>query len=489
MKKIRLISLILCLIMLLGVFFAPCSATEPGETESTAVTVQQESYNDIAGDLSVINGCHSIDAQIPLCGSSKLLETAGAAFLYEINSNTLMYAWNPDAQMYPASLVKIMTALLAVEKGNLTEEITVTSSAIDALPANSSTTNLQAGEIVTLEQLLYCLMVGSSNDAAVVIAEHIGGSQQEFLTMMNQRAQELGCTGTNFTNPHGLHDDAQVTTARDMARILAAAAKNEQFMVFFSATEYAMPATNLSEPREMDSTNYLMLSGKPLYYDSRVTGGRTGITTDRERCLAVTADHNGLSYVAVVLGAVPTFEEDGYSVKRHGNYEETKQLLELGFTGYAVTQILDENQVMVQYAVTNGENSIAAAPTTSVSAVLPDNITFDNLSVQYQQTIGTLTAPVRAGERITSVQVWYGNVCVAQSPIIAMNDSDVYTPDAQEQTGRNGSKGFITILIVVGIILAGIIGMAGVLYILQLVRNAAARAHHRRRRRDRRRSR
>jgi len=382
-----------------------------------------------------------------------------------------------------------MTALLAIEKGSLTDEITVTENALEALPANSSTTDLQAGEIVTLEQLLYCLMVGSSNDAAVAIAEHIGGSQQEFLATMNQRAKELGCTGTNFVNPHGLHDDAQVTTARDMTRILAAAAKNEQFMAFFSATEYTMSATNLSEARELDSTNYLMLTGKPLYYDSRVTGGRTGITTDRERCLAVTADQNGLSYIAVVLGAVPTFEEDGYSVRRHGNYEETKQLLELGFTGYAVTQILNQNQVMLQYTVTNGKNSVAASPASSVAVVLPDNIAFENLSVRYQQSIGTLTAPVRAGEEITSVQVWYNNVCVAQSPIIAMNNSDIYTPGAQGQLTDSGRNGFMTALIVIVIILAVIIGLAGVLYIVQLARKATARAQHRRRRRDRRRSR
>lgn len=489
MKKMRLLSLILCLMMAISVLCVPCAAAESGEAESNTTAAPQIGYSDLTEDPSVSSGCHTVDAQMPLCGSGKLLDTAGAAFLYETNSDTLMYAWNPDAQMYPASLVKIMTALLAIEKGSLTDEITVTKSALEALPANSSTTDLQAGEIVTLEQLLYCLMVGSSNDAAAVIAEYIGDSQQGFLAMMNQRAQELGCTGTNFVNPHGLHDDAQVTTARDMTKILSAAAKNEQFMTFFSATKYTMPATNLSEPRELDSTNYMMMTGKPLYYDSRVTGGRTGITTDRERCLAVTADHNGLSYVAVVLGAVPTFEEDGYSVRRHGSYEETKQLLELGFTGYAVTQILNENQVMVQYAVTNGENSVAASPASSVSAVLPDNITFDDLSVRYQQNIGTLTAPVRAGEEITSVQVWYGNVCVAQAPIIAMNNSDIYTPGVQGQLNDNGRNGFITALIVLGIILAIIIGLAGVLYIVQLARKATARAHHRRRRRDRRRSR
>lgn len=484
MKKIRLTSLILCLIILSCVLATPSRATEPTDADTTV-----GSYEDYSEDLSVTYGCHSADAQMPLCGSNKLLKTAGAAFLYETNSDTLMYAWNPDAPMYPASLVKIMTALLALEKGQPTDEITVTANALAALPENSSTTDLQAGEVVTLEQLLYCLMVGSSNDAAVVIAEHIAGSQQGFLAMMNQRAAELGCTGTNFINPHGLHDDAQVTTARDMAKILAEAAKNEQFMVYFATTVYSMPATNLSEERRMSSTNYTMMSDKPSYYDSRVTGGRTGITTDRDRCLAVTANKNGLSYVAVVLGAVPTFEEDGYTVKRFGSYEETRELLDLGFNGYAVTQILSSNQVMAQYAVTNGENSISATPASSVSAVLPADITFSDLSIRYQQAIGTLTAPVKAGEKLTSVQVWYGNVCVAQSPIIAMNASGLHRSNTQNPSGNEGKNGLITALIVIGIVLAVIISIAGILYIVQLTRKTVIRAQHRRRRRDRRRSR
>lgn len=489
MKKMRLFGLILCLIAIAGALCMPCMATEAHETQSSTAAATLEEYSDFTGDPSVASGCHTVDAQMPLCGNGKILDTAGAAILYETNSQTLMYAWNPDAQMYPASLVKIMTALLAIENGSLTEQITVTESALNALPANSSTTDLQTGEIVTLEQLLYCLMAGSSNDAAVVIAEYIGGSQQNFITMMNQRTRELGCNGTNFVNPHGLHDDTQVTTARDMVKILAAAAENEQFMVFFSASKYTMPATNLSQQRELDSTNYLMMTGKTLYYDSRVTGGRTGITTDRERCLAVTAEDSGLSYIAVVLGAVPTFEADGYSVKRHGNYEETKQLLELGFTGYAVTQVLNKDQTMLQYAVTNGQNSITASPASSVSTVLPDDIAFEDLSVRYQQNVGTLTAPVRAGEKITSVQVWYGNVCVAQSDIIAMNGSDTYSDGVLNQQNNGCKSGFVTVLMVIGIILAVIIGVAGVLYIIQLIRGATARAQHRRRRRDRRRSR
>lgn len=485
MKKIRFLSLVLSVCILLSTGNPLCLATQA--EQSTTAELPDIAIDTYDTNASIVNGCHSLDAQMPLCGSGRMLETAGAAVLYEMGSDTLMYAWNADAPMYPASLVKIMTALLAVEKGTLSDVITVTANALGALPANTSTTDLEVGETVTLEQLLYCLMVGSSNDAAVVIAEYIAGSQQTFLDMMNQRAAELGCTATNFTNPHGLHDDAQVTTARDMAKILTEAAKNEQFMLFFAPTKYTMPATNLSEAREISSTNYMMMADKSLYYDSRVTGGRTGITTDRERCLAVTAAGNGLSYVSVVLGAVPTFEEDNYTVTRFGSYEETKQLLEMGFDGYALTQVLSNQQVMAQYPVANGCNSVAAVPAESVSAVLPAGITYDELSVRYQQTIGNLTAPVTAGEELTAVQVWYGNVCVAQSPVIAMNAAAVRTFVAVSDVGDN--NGFKMFLSVLAVILGVIIGLAGILYITQFVRRTIARAQHRRRRKERRRGR
>lgn len=460
---------------MLSAVCSPCSATEAIQNTDTVAT------NSIMQDVSVTNGCHSLDAQMPLCGSGRTLETAGAAVLYEINSETLMYAWNPDVSMYPASLVKIMTALLAIENGVLTDEITVTANALSALPANASTTDLQAGETITLEELLYCLMVGSSNDASVVIAEYIAGSQQGFVARMNQRAAELGCTGTNFTNSHGLHDDAQVTTARDMAKILTEAARNEQFMAFFGPTQHTVPATNLSQERSVSSTNYMMMPEKGVYYDSRVTGGRTGITNDRERCLAVTAESNGLRYVSIVLGAVPTFEDDNYTVKRFGNYEETKQLLNMGFDGYSVTQILSNEQAMTQYPVTNGSNHVAAAPADMVSVVLPSSITLQDLSVRYQNVLTNLTAPIKAGDTLTAVQVWYGNICVAESPIIAMNKSDVRIATAQNNDNEtDGYTVFMTVLMI-------IVALAGALYIVQFICKRVVRGQHRRRRENRRR--
>ena len=185
---------------------------------------------------SVVSGCHSVDASSTYLGASQIVDNVQAAFVFEVNSDTLMYAHNPDLQVYPASLVKVMTALIAVEQGNLEETIVVDEDTLSTVPYDAVSVELQPGEAISLNELLYCMMTGSANDAAAVIAEHISGTQDAFVQKMNEYAQSLGCTATQFTNVHGLHNEQQYTTVRDLARILSAAVKNEQFCAYFSAT-------------------------------------------------------------------------------------------------------------------------------------------------------------------------------------------------------------------------------------------------------------
>ncbi len=496
MKKNSIFCLILVLSLLLGTFGTPAKATEitgthetTGSQETTGEQTQPGAYDDTSGDSSVANGCHSLNGQMPLWGNGKLLETAGAAMLYEVNSDTILYGWNPDEQMHPASLVKIMTLLIAVEQGDLSEKITVTANALAAMPPKS-TLNFKVGEVWTLEEYLYCLMVGNYSDAAVVIAEHIAGSQKGFLNMMNKRAEEIGCTGTYFANPTGFHDASQVTTARDMVKILREAIKNEKFFPFFSETIYRLPANDLSESRYMETTNYMMtLDVTPEYYDSRVTGGRTGVTEDRRRCLIVTAESKGLHYIAIVLGAVSIIDQEEATITRFGSYEEVKELLKMGFDGYKVTQVLNDDQTITQYAVSNGENSVTVGPSNTCYTVLPEGITSQDLSFRYEQTLPSLNAPVEAGQYITSVQVWYGNVCVAQSPIITRNSSRLNTEGQDNDTFLQTGGGVGAALWVIGILAAGIVVFAGGLYVIRFLRTASIRAQHRRRRRNRRRSR
>ena len=203
MKKYWHLCLFLCVVMLVQLVAAPVAAEE---------------Y-----DISVTQGCRGIDAGAPYLGTDQKVSNAEAVILYESGTDTLMYNWNADKPMYPASLVKIMTALVALEHSDIADIVTVKASSLSQIPSDAATAELQPDEVLTMEQLMYCLLVESANDAAAVIADHVAGSQSAFVAMMNQRAAELGCTGTNFVNPHGLHNENQVTTARDMVKIISVA--------------------------------------------------------------------------------------------------------------------------------------------------------------------------------------------------------------------------------------------------------------------------
>ena len=434
MKNYQIICLILCLTVLFGLLPQKANATEttPVSQEPSSTSQTEPEFETGTGDSSVVSGSHSIHAQMPVWGSEKLLDTARAAILYELNSDTLVYAWNADIQLHPASLVKIMTCLLALENCELTEKVTVTSTAIATLPKDT-TLNFKIGEIWTMEEMLYCLMVGGYNDAAVVIAEHVAGSQKAFVNLMNNRAKEIGCVGTTFTNATGFHNTKQISTTRDLVKILKEALNHKDFKKFFSETIFRLPATDMAPGRYMETTNYMMTQTiTQEYYDLRVTGGRTGVTEDRERCLIVTAESKGMHYIAIVMCAKATYDDEG-NILRFGSYEEVKVLLKKGFEGQQITQVLGENQILTQYPVVNGENSVTVGPSNTAYTILPSDAISTDLSFRYQQTPNVLTAPISTGEYITTVQVWYGNVCVAQSPVVTRNGSNARKIDDQSK--------------------------------------------------------
>ncbi len=441
-------------------------------------------------DISVTSGCHSLDAQIPFLGTGQLVSNATAAVLYETNTDTLMYAHNADAQVQPASLLKILTALIAIEKGRMDDAVTVRDEVLSTLAADAAVVELVADEVVTVKDLIYCMMVGSGNDAAVVLADHVMGSQEAFVDEMNRYAAELGCTGTYFTNVHGLHDPEQYTTARDVARILTKAVKNEQFCEVFGAKYYDMPETNKSDARYLATQNYLINNDKVvIYHDNRVTGGRTAVNSDQTRSIASTAQANDMNLVCVVIGAKSQFDKDGYTVKVFGGYAETKQLLDLGFTGYRTAQILYPDQVLQQSSVLNGNCDVSIGTRSGAYAIIADSMDNNGLTYRYADEVG-LTAPIEKGQKLSTLQVWYGAVCVAQTETYAMNSVAVA---GSLYTDHNASKDNVSagtvILYVIGTIVAVVLCMFMVLYVLRTTRIAKAKRHSRRHSRNRRRSR
>lgn len=447
MKKNRLCIWLVLLALVFQMVSIPASATE------------DYGQSDYSTDSSVIEGCHTIDAKDPLLGKSKLLDTAQGAFLYEVNTDTVVYAWRPDEKLPPASLVKMLTCIIALENASLDDEVVVTGSAIAAVPEYyHGDMGLIAGEVLTMRDLLYLTMVSGSNDAAAVVAEYIAGSQPAFVEMINQRAAEMGCTNSHFVDAHGIKQTDQYTTARDMAKVVKECMKNEDFMEFFSCQRYEVPATDYFGIRYAVSTHNMMSAGSTqIYYNKRITGARTGVTQERWRTIATTSQSGDLTYISVVLCAIPTFMEDDYSIKYYGSYEETLELLKLAYSGMRPTQIMDKDQVTIQYPVMEGMNYVVAGPSTDAYTVLPSDLTLADLEVRYINNYASLNAPVKEGDVLTTMQIWYKDVCLAQSDLIAKNTVYAYDSDAAIKIHQRQQSKFMSFVKVLAVILVVVI--------------------------------
>lgn len=504
MKKFSLIHLLVAISLLFQLTAAPVFAQEPADpsevsggestqsepetsapTEESTEPTQAISSVAVGGDASVSAGCHSLNAENPLIDTNDLtIEEAGAALMYEINSDTLLYGFNIDQKMYPASVTKVMTCLIAIENGNMDDVVTVSQSVVDGRDPDGSNADLVLGEELTLRELIYCLMVSSANDAAQLISEHIAGSEEAFVEMMNQKAQELGCTGTHFANPHGLHDENHYTTARDLARIMLAALEHELFQEVYSTPVYVVPATNKSDERRLLSTNYMIEKSKvDHYYDSRVVGGKTGFTTPAGRCLAAVSKSGDLTLLTVVLGGSTGLNQ--YGVVTYGSFAVTGDLIDLGFDNYTTAQVLSSDAVLTSFPVSGGENETQAVTRESISTVVPADMAISQLRYEYLLDDGTLTAPIAMGQPLGIVRVWYQAKCLAQREIYAAVGSAVketvpvtdpaVTNNPAVREGKLWQYVLIAILCLLGLIV--------VMLTISYIRASVLRARRRRKRR------
>lgn len=475
MKKNRAICL-LTAIVLLFVWMVPAVSAASSEN---------------VPDQSVLSGSHSVDAVTPLGTTERLTKTAKAVILYELNSDTMLYAYNADEKTDPTSMVKLMTALVALENGNMTDPVTVTKEALSHMQMGAVSAGLKNGEVITLGDLLYCMMTASANDAAIVIAEHIGGSQDEFIRMMNEKAQALGCKNTHYTNAHGLHDDEAYTTARDICRIIDAALENEYFRMLFSAKQHTVPQTNKSEERILNTTNHMMSNeGGKKYYDERVTGGKTGAASKTDRCVAVTAVSNGMNVLCIVMGAEATYAPDN-TIKTFGSFEEAEVLLDYAFKTYEFRQVFFDGQIITQYPVEGGMNDVVVRPQTSASTVLPVDTDVSQLTVKYQKNFDTLKAPLEKGAVLGTVQVWFEEKCLAQTNLVAKNGVEVRHAPATASALKDGNNihSWRPFLIILGVLFGGVLLFGVVLLVIRFVRIRSREAAHSRKREKRRRSR
>ncbi len=420
MKKHSFLSCFAAVVIALSCIL-PCAAAEEVPSETQYVAVDGPSANtDLAfGSVCILNGCRTVDSYVPLAGSDRRLDSALAAFAFERNTGTLVYAYNPDTKIPVGGLTKMVTTLLALEYCDLNEVLTVANNS--RFPSGQIHVNLKNEEQLTVEDLVYCVMLANASDAAVVLAERVAGNAAGMVTLMNNRVRQMGCTSTNFSNVYGGDSGEAYTTARDMARIVMECIKNEEFRTLFSATTYTVPATNRSGERSLESTNYFIWSKNiTKFYDDRVTGGMQSASNGTGASLVWTANSHNMDMVFVVLGATRQMYENGWQVKVYGNFEEGQSLMNYVYNNFKATRVLYNGQSLKQFAVSGGDCDLVAEPHLDLDTVLPNDAHMDNLIMEYKDT--GLTAPISKGDMVATVEVWYRNTCLHEAELYAMQD-------------------------------------------------------------------
>lgn len=254
-------------------------------------------------------------------GSGKIAAPAVAAegaVLLNANTGQIIFEKNARTPFYPASITKVMTALLTVENCNLSDVVTFSRTATTNLESGAVTISLTEGDQLTVKDSLYALLLKSANEVANGLAEHMGGTIDNFANMMNVRAAQLGCTGTHFANPNGLNNAAHLTTPYDMALIARAAYANPVISQISTTTAYQMPATKLGAAKTITMGHKMLYPTDSRYYPGMV-GGKTGYTSKAGNTLVTCVEQNGVRLVVVVMKAGGT------------HYTDTKALLDYGF--------------------------------------------------------------------------------------------------------------------------------------------------------------
>lgn len=337
MKKFRLLSVLLCALMVIeALMLSGCAKKEVPETTGEAVletVISTETTASMTSETTqpVETAMETLpEPDLEQSGYEVTFGSAKSMLLYDVSIGSVICSREPDTQVSPGGLTKLVTALLAIENCPLEDVVTVGSRESWNLPAGTLNQNLQPGEELTVRDLLACMMLESANDAAIVLSEHVAGSQWAFVDLMNSRVKEMGCTDTEFADVHGLNAERNRTTARDLLRITFEAIQNDTFRDFFGMTKYTVPASNRYEARNLMTQNYMMDQTNIFdFIDTHVTGGMQAYRKDTGAGLVCTVEDNGM-YIGIVLESERVVGENGWKVERFGNFEDMAELLNQG---------------------------------------------------------------------------------------------------------------------------------------------------------------
>lgn len=351
------------------------------------------------------------------------------AILVEADTGRVIYEKNSSKETFPASTTKILTAILVLENCDLSEKVTSSYAAVMSIPSGASHAEIRVGETFTVEELLKALLVQSANDAANILAEHVGGSVDSFVSMMNTRAKELGLTNSHFVNPHGLHNDNHYSSASDLAKLYRYASfemsNKDVFNDLVSMVRFKLPSTSIySHDTYFTNTNQLIIpnssSSAKNYYYKYATGGKTGYTSQAKNCLVAGATKDGVDLIAVVLGA--TQNTNGVSYR----YTDIKSMFDYGFDSLCVNNFATAGNVVQTLEIKNAPkdaNSVDIVFANDFSSIIDRSDLYNSFEpVIY--LADNISAPISEGDKLgTATFSIYGNDYSID--LIAANSVDV----------------------------------------------------------------
>ncbi len=385
--------------------------------------------------------------------------------LIDSKTGQVLYGKNIHEDLYPASITKVMTALLALENCKLDEKVTASERAVNEIEFASSNVGFSVGEELTVEQLLYALMLESANEAANILAEHIGGSIKGFADMMNARAKELGTLNTHFVNPNGLHKEDHKTTVYDMSLITKQAMTIPEFRQIINTTCFEMPSTNkyLKSDKKFFNHNKLILKNNTYYYPYAI-GGKTGYTSTAKHSLVACASENGMELIAVCMNSTKT---NGISYP----YSDSIKLFEYAFNNYSLKEPIKAGTLVKQLILPNAkaDNQLQVIAQNDVHFLCPLN--YEGQGYAIKEEINTdLKAPLNKDTSVGYIEYLIDGVMVGRTKLVTANSVEALPSSSAGFTGF-----IIAVLIILRNILIAIIILFTMLVIWVKVRRRSAK--------------
>lgn len=329
---------------------------------------------------------------------------------------------NQDVKKYPASLTKIVTAIVTLENvSDLSATTKVSKGAIEALyGTGAQVAGLKIGSTVTIEQLLYLTMVHSACDACQVLAEYVAGDVESFVAMMNNWAKSVGCENTNFVNVDGLHDDNHYTTASDMAKITLEAMKNEMFVKISSTKQYEFNGQTFIH------TNYMMDKFHKTYYYEYASGIKTGSTSQAGYCVITTASNNGYNYLAIVMDA-PIKKLDGIDTKC--SFVDAGTLFDWAFKNIKYSTVIRQNDIATEIPINNGKDAdvVQLVAKNDVTTLVLNAFDPSSVIIEPIDPPEELEAPVNKGDVICKANIIYADQVVETIDLVSAQTVELST--------------------------------------------------------------